>query len=132
MADLTAHEKYLQGLPLNDELAALREGREPQPPRRPVLVERRSYDDPERELTRPERLDLKEFWEMPGQKLYMRMAEKAIHVHEKHAISLSHDDPLGNRDKLAEAWAYTNMFRRVARELELMVAAEILQLENEQ
>lgn len=132
-SNLTAHEKYLRGEPLTAELAALREGRDPETTRpRPAPAERRAYDDPERELTRPERLDLKEFWEMPGQKLYLRIAEKAIHFHQKRAISLSQDDPLTNRDEVANAWAYVKILRRVVAELEVVVNAELAELENEQ
>lgn len=131
--DPTAHEKFLRGEPLTPELAAIREGRDPaQATSRPAPAERRAYDDPERELSRPERLDLKEFWEMPGQKLYLRIAEKAIHFHQKRAISLSQDDPLTNRDEVANAWAYVKMFRRAVAEMELIVNGEMAELENEQ
>jgi hypothetical protein len=132
MPDMTAHERFLRGEPLTPELAAVREGRDPEPARRPALVERRAYDDPERPLNRAERLDLKEWHEMPGQKLYQRIAEKAIHFHEKRAISLSCDDPLNKRDEVANAWAYFNMFRRVVAELETVINAELAELENEQ
>jgi hypothetical protein len=131
--ELTAHEKFLSGKPLTPELAAIREGRDPEPaPKtRPVVGERRAFDDPERELSRPERLDLKEFWEMPGQKLYLRIAEKAIHLHQKRAISLSQDDPLTKRDEIAIAWAYVNTYRKVIRDLEVLVMRELELLENE-
>ena len=130
---MTPHEKFLAGQPLTSELAAIREGRDPETTRpRPAPAERRAYDDPERELSRPERLDLKEFWEMPGQKLYLRIAEKAIHLHQKRAISLSQDDPLSNRDEVVNAWEYVKMFRRVVAELELIVNGELAELENEQ
>lgn len=128
----TAHEKFLRGEPLTPELAAIREGRDTETKPRPAPVERRTYDDLERELTRPERLDLKEFWEMPGQKLYLRIAEKAIRLHQKRAISLSEDDPLTNRDAMANAWAYVKIFRRVVAELETIVNGELGELENEQ
>lgn len=131
-SDLTAHEKFLRGEPLTPELAALREGRDPETKRRPAPAERRAHDDVERELTRPERLDLKEFWEMPGQKLYLRIAEKAIHFHQKRAISLSQDDPLTNPDEVVNAWAYVKMFRRVVAELEVVMNTELAELENEQ
>jgi hypothetical protein len=132
MADPTAHEKYLRGEPLTADLAALKEGREPQATKRPAPAERRAYDDPERELTRPERLDLKEFWEMPGQKLYLRIAEKVIYFHQKRAIALSQDDPLTNRDEVVNAWAYVKILRRVVAELDVIVNAELAGLENEQ
>lgn len=130
--DQTAHEKFLRGEPLTPELAAIREGRDPETKPRPTPAERRSFDDPERELTRPERLDLKEFWEMPGQKLYLRLAEKAINFHQKRAISLSQDDPFTNRDEVINAWAYVKIFRRVVAELEVVVKTELAELENEQ
>lgn len=130
--DQTAHEKFLRGEPLTPELAAIREGRDPETKPRPAPAERRSFDDPERELTRPERLDLKEFWEMPGQKLYLRLTEKAINFHQKRAISLSQDDPFTNRDEVINAWAYVKIFRRVVAELEVVVKTELAELENEQ
>jgi hypothetical protein len=131
-SNVTAHERFLRGEPLTPALAAVREGRDPETMRPPKPApERRAFDDPERELTRPERLDLKEFWEMPGQKLYQRIAEKAILSHQKRAISLSQDDPLAKRDEVANAWAYVKMFRRVIAELEVMVNTELAELENE-
>jgi len=130
--DPTAHEKFLRGEPLTPELAAVRDGRDAETKPRPAPAERRAYDDPERELTRPERLDLKEFWEMPGQKLYLRIAQKAIHFHQKRAITLSEDDPLTNRDEVANAWAYVKILRRAVAELEVVVKAELAELENEQ
>lgn len=131
--DPTTHEKFLRGEPLTAELAALREGRDPEKTTpRPAPAERRAYDDPERELSRPERLDLKEFWEMPGLKLYQRIAEKAVYFHEKRAIALSLDDPLNKQDEVVAAWAYVKMFRRVIAELEVDVNMELVQLENEQ
>ena len=128
----SAHEKYLRGEPLTPELAALREGRDPESTTPRAPAERRAYDDPQRELNRPERLDLKEFWEMPGQKLYQRISQKAVYFHEKRAIALSLDDPLSNRDQVANAWAYVNMFRRVVAELEVIVNTELAELEKEQ
>jgi hypothetical protein len=130
-SNLTAHEKFLRGEPLTPELEALRDGRDAETTRRPAPAERRAYDDVERELNRAERLDLKEFWEMPGQKLYLRIAEKAIHFHQKRAISLSQDDPLANRDAIASAWAYVKMYRSVVAELGVIVNAELAELENE-
>ncbi len=132
MTELTAHEKFMRGEPLTPELAALREGRDPEAKSRPMPAERKAYDDPERELTRLERLDLKEFWEMPGQKLYLRLAEKSILSHQKRAITMSQDDPFSNRDEIAIAWAYVKVLRRVITELELVVNAELAELETEQ
>jgi hypothetical protein len=132
MPDLSAHEKFMLGEPLNEDLKAIRTGTEVKPASKPQPAERRSIDELDRELTRVERLDLKEFWEMPGQKLYLRIAEKSINFHQKRAISLSCDDPLNRRDEIANAWAYVKVLRRVVVELQATVMLELAELENEQ
>lgn len=131
MSELTAHEKYLQGIPLTDELAAVREGRDERP-KPSATAPRRAYGDPDRDLTRAERLDLKEMAEMPGWQLFMQLAEKAARLHQKHAISKSQDDPLDNKDEIAAAWAYVNLFKRAVLELGTIVSAEIAELEKQQ
>jgi hypothetical protein len=131
MPEPTAHERFLTGQPLNDDLMEILSGREPKAATRAATVERRSIDDFDRELTRVERLDLKEFWEMPGQKLYLRIAEKSINFHQKRAISLSCDDPLNRRDEVANAWAYVKVLRRVVAELQTVVMMELGELESE-
>lgn len=132
MADQSAHDRFLRGEPLTAGLAAMREGRDPQPASRPLSTERKAFNDLEREFTRSERLDLKEWQEMPGWELYRRIAEKSIHFHQKRAIALSQDDPLSNRDAVANAWAYVNMLRRAVAELEMVVSMEVAELEKEQ
>jgi hypothetical protein len=134
VAELTAHEKFLQGVPLNEELAAVREGKEPQTTAaaRNAAAQRRAHDDDDRGLTRAERLDLKEFREMPGWELFLRIADKCVRLHQKRAISLSQDDPLVNRDAIASAWAYVKILRRAVAELEAIVNAEVEQLETPQ
>jgi len=131
MADLSAHEKFLRGEPLTPELKALRDGRDAPSFALPSAPERKAFDNPTREFTRAERLDLKEFKEMPGWQLYLRIVERTMLFHQKRAISLSQDDPLTNRDQIANAWAYCSMARRVAAELEAVVNAEVGLLENE-
>jgi hypothetical protein len=129
MADLTAHEKFLQGIPLTDELAAVRGGREEQP-KPSSAAPRKAHDDLDRELTRAQRLDLKEMVEMPGWELFLRLGEKAVRLHKNYAISKSQDDPLANRDEIAEAWAYLKLFQRAVQELGTVVSVEIAELEK--
>lgn len=131
MADLTKHEKFLRGEPLSADLAALRDGLDTAPPPRAAPPARKAYDDPNRPLTRAERLDLKEWFELPGWQLYLRLTERTSLFYQKRAISLSQTDPLNNRDTIAHAWAYSNMARGLAAELEAMVVAEVGALENE-
>ena len=95
------------------------------------MTERRAYDDPARELSRTERLDLKEWKEMPGWELFQRLTERTLLSYQKRAISLSQDDPLFNRDEIVNAWAYCTIARKLAAEIENMVNAEVAQLEYE-
>lgn len=130
--EMSAHERYMRGEPLNEDLKGIRAGLDPKPPTKIQPEERRTIGDVDRELSRAERLDLKEFWEMPGQKLYLRIVEKSINSHQKRAISLSQGDPFGNRDEIANAWAYVKVLRRVIAELHATVMLEMSELENEQ
>jgi hypothetical protein len=132
MAELTAHEKFLRGEPLTPELEAFRDGREPAPAADAAPRPRHAFDDPDRPLTRSERLDLKEWREMPGWELFRRLIERATSVHQKRAIAYSQDNPLTKRDEIAAEWAYLNLFRRAANELETLVDGEVAELEKTQ
>lgn len=132
MADLSAHEKFLRGEPLSPELKALREGRDAPSFAPPKAPERRAYDDPGREFSRPERLDLKEWREMPGYELFLRLMERTLLSYQKRAISISQDDPLFHRDEIANAWSYCTVARKLAAELEATVNVEVEKLEQEQ
>ena len=130
MPELTAHEKFLQGIPLTDELAALRDGRDEQPKPSPA-AQKKAHGDLDRELTRAQRLDLKEMAEMPGWELFLLLGQKAVRLHQNYAISKSQDDPLANRDEIAAAWAYLKLFQRAVLELGTIVNAEIAELEKQ-
>jgi hypothetical protein len=129
MSELTAHEKFLMGIPLTDELAAVRDGREEQP--KAATSPRRPQNDLDRELTRAQRLELKEMVEMPGWELFLQLAEKATRAHQKYAIAKSQDDPLANKDQIAAEWAYVKLFQRAVLELGLIVTTEIAELEKQ-
>ena len=128
MADLTAHEKFLRGEPISPELRALRDGGSAPSLVDPAPSERKAFDDPTRKLSRSERLDLKEMQEMPGWKLFLRIAERTIFFHEKQAISVSRNNPLRNKEEVSEMWAYHSMLRRAISELESVVNAEVDEL----
>lgn len=130
MSELSSHEKYLQGIPLNSDLQKLSEGRDPQPT--PASKpQKRSTETIDRPLNRRERLDLKEWKEMPGYEVFLRLAENTVRMHESHAISMSQNDPLANRDSIANAWAYVKVLRQAVSSLELVVENAVAELEKE-
>lgn len=132
MPEKTAHEKYLAGEPLNQELADIRDGKISfvDPPPTPTAWARDSSpDDPTRELTLAERGHLRELRMHAGWAVLQRVGEKLFENHKKGAIALSQHNPLANGDGIAQEWAYTAMFRRALIEIDGAVSAEIVKLE---
>lgn len=130
MPDLDQYERYLRGEPINEEMAALRDAIEaaPEAATGPKLLEIRS---PERELRRRERQELKEAVRSEGWLVVRRLQEKLDQMHEKCAISMSQENPLKNRDRIAEEWAYRGMFQRAMVELNLAIEQELTALDEE-
>lgn len=129
MPELTPHERYLRGDALTPELEAMRDGREPVAEQKPAAA--RNVADPlERDLTRAERLDLKEWMEMPGWELFLRLMEKANGLHQKRAITYSQIDPLSNQAAIANSWAYASMFRKATAEMVEAVKTQVQELEK--
>lgn len=133
MADkLTSIEKYHQGIPLTPELEAMRDGLEPervQASEKPKESAGRPSKI-EKELTRAERLDLKETITSDGWGIFLRLIQKADLIHQKSAISMSQNDPLANAQKIAEQWAYYQTFQRAFTEMIMLAKAEVAQLEE--
>lgn len=124
-------ERYSRGVPLNEELAALRDGAGQQPTQAaPGRTRLDLVEDVERELERSERLALKEMVMSPGWTVLRRLLEKSFHRQKKGAISVSQDDPLGNAQKIAEVWAYVKALDRVKHEIPVMVQAEIDEMDG--
>lgn len=121
---LSAHERYMQGLPVNDELASLKRGgnvplsgkTRPAPP--PI-------DSPDRELTRAERAALRELRLHEGWPVYQRLLEKLFRIHEKGAINVSGADPLSRPLTVVNAWAYVAMYRQARNEAEQAMQQEV-------
>ena len=126
MANLTDHEKYLAGEPLNDELRDLRDGKTPEPlaPVLPWPIPE-PMEDAERELTLTERLALKELRASDGWNVQMRLLEKCILSHRNSVISMSQRDPLTNKDAIANQWAYLNALKSAKQAIEVLVDAEV-------
>lgn len=135
MIEKTPHEKYLAGEPLNEELAALKEGRSRDfletTPAWPPSLRLITGGDIERELTRGERMDLKELRQSAGWPVVVRLLEKTSAIHKKGAISSSQTNPLANKDTIAEEWAYCTMFDRAKGEIQALIEAELRQLDEE-
>jgi hypothetical protein len=126
-----AFQDYLAGEPLNEENAALKRGEDPMSlPQQPTKATRAPIEGVDRDLRQQERADLKEMREGPGWPVLERLIEKAFRIHERGAISLSQQDPLGNRDRIAEEWAYVTMVRRAGVEITALVDAEVAQIET--
>ena len=133
MAEMTPHEKYMAGEPLNDELAALRDGREKgfyEQPAIPQNLRVITGGDVGRDLTKAERMALRDTRNGPGWPVLVRLLEKTSHIQEKSAIASSQTDPLGNKEAIANNWAYKAMFDRAQIELQMLVEAEVKQLED--
>ncbi len=124
-------ERYSRGMPLSDELAALRDGAAQQTKPEPLgQLRPEAVEDVERELERSERLALKEMVMSAGWPVLRRLLEKSFHRTKKGAISVSQDDPLGNAQKIAEVWAYVKALDRVKHEIPVMVQAEIDEMDG--
>ena len=132
---MSAHEKFMLGIPLRTELARLHDGIEepPETPRAmPRTREAMTADEAERPLTKQERLDLRELVLSAGWPVLQRLIEKSFHRRRKSAISTSCADPLADPIGVAKAWAYAGMAEQVAKELVVLVAAEMELLEEKQ
>ena len=132
MNERTNFEKYLAGVPLNDELAAIRDGRaaDVEPPIFPWQSKPAAAGDDDRELTRDERELLKEAKTNGMFTTLVRLQRKALKIHIRSATMESETDPLKTPTDVVNAWAYVKMYRRANMELEMLVDAEIAKLEG--
>lgn len=122
MSDL---EKYLKGEPLNDELAALMEGRDlegffEEEEARPAAGRglRRPLTDDDREELRRWRLQ-------PGWQIMRRLVDAWMDRQETQIKELSLNDPLGNQTEVAKGWAYLAMQRRALQAMEAIIQTEV-------
>ena len=128
-------EKFLNREPLNDELAAIREGKISlvETPVEPVAAPRVGViEEPNRELTRPERLELRELRQSEGWPLLMRLLLKRFLALEKAAITVSKSNPLANAEGIAQKWHYVGVYKQVASDMELLLEEELAKLKEEE
>ncbi len=119
---------YLAGRPINEELAALREGRILEAEQPKVTTE--EPPAPGR-ITRRDRLDLKELVALPGYRVLHRLIENATLEAQKRANVIAEDDPIGKAAELAQVFAYVKMRRLVLSHLIAEVKEELAKLEEE-
>jgi hypothetical protein len=135
MGTLSNHEKYLAGEPLNDELAAIKAGQLPDfgiglagsnaaPAGEPLT-------NLDRELSRDERIALREIRFGPGWPVLQRLLEKSTLQHTKAAIAFSQEDPLGSGAELNQMWLTVKLWKRTITELNYAVAVEMQAIEEE-
>jgi hypothetical protein len=119
-------EKFLMGQPLNEQLAALQRGEDEAEPLScpaPRTQAAGAMDDGDREHLRRLRTE-------PGWPLFLRLLDRDIQSQEESIRNMSMQDPLGNRDKVAEGWAYIAMMKRVRVRAVMLVDAEVEKLEK--
>lgn len=124
-------ENYLAGLPLDDQVAALMEGRDPaldpalQRSESTTVGEAKANED---ELTDDDREWLRRLIHEPGFNILLRLLNSAIAKREKGVTVLSSQDPLSNKERIVAEWAYVACFKTVMRDIQLMVQEQIIKI----
>lgn len=130
----TEFERFTRGQPINAEMELLRDDPNfvaKQMAEVAVMPRREPLEDVERDLDRGERLALKEMRLSPGWPVLERLLEKALHFHRKAVISISESDPLGNKDAIADQWAYMNALKTAKNMVGVLVDAEVKAFDDE-
>jgi hypothetical protein len=117
-------ERYMRGEPLTEELASMRDGRRPPSPASSEAARPPAGG----ELTRMDRVALRETVQGAGWGVFGRLQQRAIQTHVDSATRQSQDDPLADPAALAQEWAYVKIFRRACAEMQLLVEAELKEL----
>jgi hypothetical protein len=118
-------ENYLAGIPLDEESAALLEGRDPAleiPAESAPAGESKANDEP---LTDDDRVWLRRMLHEPGFGIFLRLLNSAILNREKGVTLLSSQDPLSNKERIVNEWAYIACFKTVMQDIQLMVQEQI-------
>ena len=124
---LTNHEKYMAGIPLNEELAALKAGDEGQSAESAPVPEPISTGNVR--LTRTDRVALKELRQSDGWGALQKLLKITVQKYRDAAILVSEQDP--DAKEVVEAWQSIAIVKRLYSEVELAVDAEVKQLDGE-
>lgn len=125
--ELNQFERYLQGLPLNEENAALMEGRDPA---LELKSETFTFKDSKEELTAEDRLWLRRLVFEPGFAILLRLLDSAVRRREESATLFSSQDPLNNGDKIAKEWAYVACFKTVLADIRRLLDTQVRETEE--
>lgn len=132
---LTAFERYIDRVPLNEELADIRAGK--QDIAEPVLAESTNAvtaEVTERaglqdwKPTRKQLVELSETFNSEGWKVFRTLMKKRLEILRETAITLSQIDPLRNKELISEEWAYHAIHRKVMDEMEPIVMDQLARL----
>ena len=127
--------KYLRGEPLNEELAKVRAGHyadsellqiAQQIDEDPVLA----IENPEKPLTRDERVALKEIRIAPGWPVLIKVMERLLVAQRRIATSLSEADYKVTGEELASAWLPVQIWKKLIVQMNYAVVMEIEPLEG--
>lgn len=127
MSPTGQYEKFLRNEPLTEELERLRAGEDVETNVAPPVFVTGSG-----ELTNDDREHLRRLKYDAGWIVLLRLLEQSIKSEEAGAAALSLHDPLGNKDAVAEAWAYVSMMKVVRAKLLVNIDTEVRKLEESQ
>lgn len=138
---LSVFERYLDRKPLNDELADLAAGKIPgDEPTHPAEIANKDTPEGTERLRpwkepRPGLLDwtptrkqvaaLADTVTSEGWTVFLDLMKKRLESLRETAITVSQNDPLRNKDVVAEEWAYHGLYRKVLGDMEPIVQKEL-------
>jgi hypothetical protein len=138
---IAAFERYLDRKPLNDELAEIRAGNlsDPELPHPAEIADKDTPESTERlrawKDARPGLLDwtptrkqvaaLADTIASDGWQVFLDLMKKRLENLRETAITVSQNDPLRNKDTVAEEWAYHGLYRKVLGEMEPIVREQL-------
>lgn len=124
-------EDFQAGVPLSDELARIKAGFDGEPAKESSQSQTWEFGDLERPLTESEREDLARLLAEPGWRVLERLRKRALRTMERNAMLVSEIDPLGNKEKIVNGWAYLMAFRQAVEMDARAISAETAQLKRE-
>lgn len=142
-SSLDAFEKYLDRRPLNDELAGILAGEaDGAEPLHPAEIAGGGTRENTVEITartpraglldwtpsRAQVVALAETVGSEGWAVFLDLMKKRLEVLRETAITVSQNDPLRNKDAVADEWAYHGIYRKVVNEMQPMVQEQLARL----
>jgi hypothetical protein len=124
-------EDYLKGIPLNEDLAALKRGEDPyESTVEAVQAAASTFASAITSLTitDDDREHLRRLILEPGWRVMIGLLDNEITHQEDTAKAASMNDPLGNRDQVANYWAYVAMLRQARTLVMQLVENEVAKL----